>query len=167
MSFPRKYVTLLIFIIVQVKIFKEVDATSTTNGFECREETFDDNCNSLDLDRTEFYYLYYNGNFVNGMKYPLASRPQEYIQCFGQPHRREFVRVCQCTNGIFDPILQKCRPTEENENGDSSPEYDSSSTSVESTRLDDQQLDRQSREHITTNTTIRAPSFIDPFDESN
>ena len=150
-----------------MKIFKEVDATSTTNGFECREETFDDNCNSLDLDRTEFYYLYYNGNFVNGMKYPLASRPQEYIQCFGQPHRREFVRVCQCTNGIFDPILQKCRPAEENEHGDSSsPEYDSSSTSVESTRLNDQQLDRQSREHITTNTTIRAP-FIDPFDESN
>merc|ERR1712184_151771 len=101
------------------------------------------------------------------MKYPLTSRPQEYIQCFGQPHRREFVRVCRCTNGIFDPILQKCRPAEENEDGDLSPEYDSSSsTSVESARLNDQQLDRQSREHITSNTTIRAP-FIDPFDESN
>ena len=148
---------------MQVNNLKEVDATTTANGFECREETFDDNCNSLDLDRTEFYYLYYNGNFVNGMKYPLASRPQEYIQCFGPPHRREFVRICQCTNGVFDPMLQKCRPAEENEDGESSsPEYDSSSsTSDESTRLNDQQLDRQSREHITKIT------FIDPFDESN
>ena len=99
---------------------KEVNATITTataNGFECREETFEDNCNSLDLDREEYYYLYYNGKFVNGMKYPLAnqthSHPKEYIQCFGKPHMRVFVRVCQCTNGIFDPILQKCRQAEQ------------------------------------------------------
>ena len=103
MSFPT-YVTLLIFIIAFVNL-----KAANASGFECREEPFDDNCNSLDLDRAEYYYLFYNGNFVNGMKYPLDS-PQEYIQCFGQPHRREFVRVCQCTNnGIFDPILQNCR----------------------------------------------------------
>ena len=121
MFFPRKYVTtLLIFIILQVNNLKEVNATITTataNGFECREETFEDNCNSLDLDREEYYYLYYNGKFVNGMKYPLAnqthSHPKEYIQCFGKPHMRVFVRLCQCTNGIFDPILQKCRPAEQ------------------------------------------------------
>ena len=142
MSFPT-YVTLLIFIIAFVNL-KEANAS----GFECQEEPFDDNCNSLDLDRAEYYYLYYNGNFVNGMKYPLDS-PQEYIQCFGQPHRREFVRVCQCTNdGIFDPILQNCR-------------------SKTPRRSPNQQLDRQSREKLQSPiTTTRAP-FIDPFDESN
>ena len=75
MPFP-KYVTFLIFIIVFVNL-KEANA----NGFECREETFEDNCNSLDLDRAEYYYLYYNGNFVNGMKYPLDnSQGPDHVQ---------------------------------------------------------------------------------------
>ena len=73
--------------------------------------------------------------------------------------RRKQVIARICNSQACPQLLDE---ENKSENGNASPEYDSSGES----RLN-QQIDRQSREQLQSPiTTTRAP-FIDPFDESN